>query len=355
MKHKKIGVLTFHRGPNYGGYLQAWHMRQAIRNLGYECEVVNYQNPVHHAADIRKFVRFSISGMRAMVHKYLKARPFKKCVNELSSDAFTTDSSKVNWSGYDAIVVGSDVIWDYSNAHFGYEKAFFGMAEGQEDCKMVSYAASCGPTNCDQGIPEYVRDGLRKFSWNSVRDANTHKLTQACIDKEVPIVVDPTWLQEDPVIDWSQQPSEPYVLIYGKALDSKSGDLLRSYCHSSDLKLYSAATPGKWADKVFRGIDPLQWVSLFANAEAVVTGTLHGLLYAIKYNKPFILVDNPQTHNKAMTVLSRCKLQQHLLQPSDLLNDGVFTKFLGENAVRPSISKEWQESSRMALKSSLEW
>jgi len=353
MKAKKIGVLTFHRGPNYGGYLQAWHMRQAIRNLGHECDVINYQNPVHYAADSCKFVRFSISGMRAIAHKYLKARPFKKCVNELSEGSFTTDSSEVNWSAYDVIVVGSDVIWDYSNAHFGYEKAFFGMAEGQEGCKMISYAASCGPTNCDEAIPEYVREGLFKFSGLAVRDENTYKLTQACTDKEVPIVVDPTWLQEDPRIEWQQQPSEPYILVYGNTLNSESGNLLKNYCHSSSLKLYSASTPGKWADKVFRGIDPLQWVSLFANAEAVVTGTLHGLLYAIKYNKPFILVDNKQTHNKAMTVLNRCELEGHLLQPSDLLNDGVFAKFLGKNAEKPSISEAWLSDSRATLKISL--
>jgi len=353
MKSKKIGVLTFHRGPNYGGYLQAWHMRQAIRNLGYEGDVVNYQNPVHYAADSRKFVSFSISGMRAIAHKYLKARPFKKCVNELSAGSFTTDPSKVNWSEYDAVVVGSDVIWDYSNAHFGYEKAFFGMAEGQEGCRMISYAASCGPTNCDEGIPEYVRKGLSKFSDMAVRDEKTHKLTKACTDKEIPIVVDPTWLQDDPVIDWRQQPSEPYILIYGKGLDSKSGNLLRNYCHSRGLKLYSASTPGKWADKVFRGITPGQWVSLFANAESIVTGTLHGTLYSIKYGKRFILMDNPQTHNKAVTVLERCGLSERLVEPSALMDRGIIEHLFDESSMKPSIDAKWLSDSKKYLENAL--
>jgi hypothetical protein len=47
-----VGIPTFPNGPNHGEFLQAWHLRQAIRKLGHDVTVANYQNPVHAAGEI---------------------------------------------------------------------------------------------------------------------------------------------------------------------------------------------------------------------------------------------------------------------------------------------------------------
>ena len=39
-----IGILTFHRGPNHGGYLQAAELVAAVRRAGHDVEIINYQN-----------------------------------------------------------------------------------------------------------------------------------------------------------------------------------------------------------------------------------------------------------------------------------------------------------------------
>ena len=42
---QKVGILTFHMAHNYGAMLQAYALETAIRNLGYQCEVIDYRFP----------------------------------------------------------------------------------------------------------------------------------------------------------------------------------------------------------------------------------------------------------------------------------------------------------------------
>ena len=39
---KKIGLVSYHRDPNYGTMLQAFALAHTIKKLGYDCEYLNY-------------------------------------------------------------------------------------------------------------------------------------------------------------------------------------------------------------------------------------------------------------------------------------------------------------------------
>jgi hypothetical protein len=53
-------------------------------------------------------------------------------------------------------------------------------------------------------------------------------------------------------------------------------------------------------------------VDLYRNATAVVTATLHGLLYAVKFRKPFVMKLLPQTRDKAATTLERIECMERV-------------------------------------------
>lgn len=38
----EIGILTFQRTSNFGSMLQAFALCKAVRNLGYDCDIVDY-------------------------------------------------------------------------------------------------------------------------------------------------------------------------------------------------------------------------------------------------------------------------------------------------------------------------
>ena len=41
---KKICILTFHRAINYGALLQAYALQCKIKELGIECDILDYDN-----------------------------------------------------------------------------------------------------------------------------------------------------------------------------------------------------------------------------------------------------------------------------------------------------------------------
>lgn len=348
----KIGILTFHKGPNYGGFLQAWHLREAVRNLGYDATVINYQNPVHHKFESVRFPGLNLGMLRYMVRRWIKNRPFRLHVEALSEDPFTVDPSEILWSGFDVVVVGSDVIWDFSNPHYGYEKNFFGMAEGQDACRIMSYAASCGATDVDSDLPEYVCRGLKKFSHYGVRDQNAMTLVERCVGTKATHVVDPTWLQADLQVEWDELPDDPYLLVYGTGMNNERAKILKEYCRRRRWKIVSVSTPGAWADISLVGMDPWEWVQLFKNAEAVISGTLHGTLYAIKYNKPFVYLDNRQTHRKLVSILEKCGLGDRCVIPESFQTDHLEKLFTILPRDEGNID-EWVDRSKFFLENSL--
>ena len=44
MVKQKIATITFHRARNYGAVLQAVALQKAIIGLGYDSEVIDYDN-----------------------------------------------------------------------------------------------------------------------------------------------------------------------------------------------------------------------------------------------------------------------------------------------------------------------
>jgi hypothetical protein len=352
---KKIGVITFHNGPNFGGYMQAWHIVHAIRKLGHECQAVNYLHDVHYQANKIRIPLKSIAALKGRVFWALKNRPFRGIGDTLCDHPFTTDADMVPWDEYDGYVVGSDIVWDYQDANFGHDPVYFGMHSGQLENPIVAYAASCGPADPSGPFPDYVSKGLAKFKAIGVRDQATANLVQNASRRESTIVVDPTWLNTDPDIDWSRRPRDKYVFVYGSKVDEKLGLALRAYCDKRNLKLISALTSCKWADHTYRSLHPFQWVDLFKHAESTaILGTLHGTLFSIKYGKPFILVTGDRIKPKLTNVLANTQQEFRIFEPGNVGEKELLLLDEG-NTQCPEIPEQWLSESLQFMGDSLDW
>lgn len=353
MAKQRIGILTFHRGPNYGGYLQAWHMREAVRRLGHACEVINYQNRIHE-----EFERIRLRGLHPReIVRYLRLKKkeagFQQVVADLAQGPVFTDAEAVNWATCDKIIVGSDIVWDLTNPTLGSDSVYFGAHPGQRGCAMLSYAASCGESAGITEVPAWVSRGLARFRQLGVRDEATYDLARNHGAVEPVMVVDPTWLQDDPHHDWAQLPTKPYVLVYGGALDRQRGQSLRNYCRSKGLSLVGASSGWGMVDRMYNGITPWQWVELYRNATAVVTATLHGMLYAIKFRKPFVMVRLGPASAKSKTVIERANCQPRVVGPESSFDMPTLEHSLGEAFVCGPQIQDWVDRSRGFLASAL--
>lgn len=347
-----IGILTFHRGPNYGGFLQAWHLRQVARSFGHEAELVNYQGLRHHQAEAPRFRGIKPGQVKGMLLHYLKSRPFSGPVDELNYGPFRTDATQIDWRAFETVVVGSDIVWDFQNRTFGGDPAYFGALDCQADTCFVSYAPSCGETAADAEIPEYVRQGLGRFAAIHVRDRNTAVMVKQATGIEPPLVADPTWLQDDPEVLYPKRPREPYVLLYGEGASPQRSHVLGEYCRRHGLKLVAVAFRCDSADQRIHSIGPFEWVDLFRHAAAVVTSTFHGLLYSIKYGKPLVFMERGASRLKARIAIERCGLKDRVVAESAAFEPELLERCLAADA-SPTLPTEWIAESRRLLAESL--
>jgi hypothetical protein len=342
-------ILTFHRGPNYGGFLQAWHMREAVRTFGHDATLVNYQGARHHAAERVRIRGLKPSQLKGLALHYLKSRPFAGPVAELSDHSFSTDAAQIPWPRFSRVIVGADVVWNFSNPIHGEDPVFFGAHPAQSETSFAAYAPSCGDTPADIEIPSYVRDGLARFTCIHVRDETTADLVEHATGTRPGLVVDPTWLQDDPPSHCRRIPNDlRYALVYGQGATGARAKALGAYCKKSGLSVVSAAFPCEATTHRLQSIDPFEWVDLFRRAECVVTSTFHGLLYAIKYHKPVIFMVRGPSRSKSKLAIDRCGLSDRVVEEHEPFDPAHLAHALSpDNPTHPP--EVWIKESREAL------
>lgn len=128
---EKIGILTFHKSINYGSVLQAWALCTALKeyNVDYEPDIYIYIN----------YGLFSqTKGLKYNVNRLLNCMAIKRQIQgfaefrseylPLMQKCTSSDISENTFAKYDAIITGSDQIW---NVHAeDADDAFF--------CRIVS-------------------------------------------------------------------------------------------------------------------------------------------------------------------------------------------------------------------------
>ena len=106
-----------------------------------------------------------------------------------------------------------------------------------------------------------------------------------------------------------------YILIYDCKLTEPMVKQLQEYAKKNDLKIIGAGDYKTFYDEGFIDLTPYEWVDLFRNAEKVITGTFHGTVFSIKYNKSVLCYPTEKNRiNKIRSLLSDMKIASRLLE-----------------------------------------
>ena len=189
----------------------------------------------------------------------------------------------------DAIVIGSDTLWNLENPHFRERKDIYtGLAFPDKPC--LTYAVSIANTQENILIKDLVMcEGIKKLYKVSVRDEATRAVVQT-IRGESPIIVDdPTLLLDaDEYRKYEGNiPDRNYILIYrfGTIPEEEKQQIL-AFKVERGLKIVSYGEYLAWADQNIP-VNPASFLSYFRYASYVVTNTFHGTAFSIIYRKPF--------------------------------------------------------------------
>lgn len=325
---KKIGILTHHYIHNYGAFLQGYALQEAVKKLYPNDEVymIDFVNKKHAVKNTLGWFRYNPNkdSIKSYMQKIKLPRIFKKTqkkyYNLTKRIKNTEDLNNLN---FDAIIVGSDEVWHYEDIarhpmKFGYEVKV---------PKLIAYAPSTGSSNVKEGIPEYVKEGMKNFTGLSARDDNAEELIKNVLGKECTRVLDPTLLYEFPeysskFVDYIK--SQKYILMYycDNLPDTIKNEIIE-YANKNGYKIFGAGEYKKWFTETFVDINPFEWVEMFRNAQIVFTGTFHGAVFSIKSRKNFyVYLTNPSRIKKVGSLLKQFGIEDRTMNNENV--DKIF-------------------------------
>jgi hypothetical protein len=350
----KVGVLTFHRCINYGSYWQARCLVEGLRARGHEALLLDHDSASVRRAELRCALSPTLPSRtrRADLSRYAaKVRRFE-CAFERLPRTRRFPLERPEAAGeHDAVLVGSDEVWNFRHPWYGSRPIFFG--EGLKAKRLSAYAASFGNHDARDGIHPDWAGRLRAFGAVSVRDENSRALLARATGAEPSVVLDPC-LQFPPLPADPVEARRPYVAIYGHSFPEWFVRKVRDWARRAGRRLVSIGYRNEWADEQRIEAGPEDFRRLIAGAKAVVTNFFHGCVFALLSDKPFACVPSDYRRNKVADLTGRLGLEGSLVTPStsDLGYTSLLERPPGERAASRLASAR-RESERF-LASALE-
>mgnify|MGYP002780845921 CR=1 FL=1 len=311
---KKIGVLTFHRCINYGSYWQARCLVEGLRNAGHDAELLDHDCPEINYREWRCSLQPTLPEPTPSAHRTLykeKGRRFFEAFDRLPMSRRFSLYDPSPLDDYDTVVVGSDEVWNLWHPWYGQKHLFYG--DGLKADRLVSYAASFGNYDAEQGLDDYWGGRIRGFHAVSVRDQNSLTLVSEHVGVEPELVLDPCLQFPEVIRGTAAKDQEPYALIYGHGFPEWLGPALKRWSANTGVRLVSVGYGCAFADESRISAGPLEFAGLVAGAQAVVTNFFHGCVFALLNGKPFVSVPTPYRFNKVRDLTAKLGAERHLL------------------------------------------
>lgn len=305
---RKVGIVTYQNGKNYGGFLQAYSLQKILEtNKDVKVDIINY-----------KSLRFIIKEVITLLNS---KNPIKIILNFLSFFSYFIYRKKLNLKKFTIIkkkaikekyahtIYGSDEIWNFNNNLVGFDSFYFGDGCNQ---KKIAFSVSFGTVKENQKQLPKIKKYLKKFSKISVRDTHSSKILNN-LDIQNQLTLDPVFLydfkDELSKINFKNQ-NKKYILIYGLISDKKIIENIKLYKKNKNYEIISIGYYNRWVDKnIVYSIDPFLFLKIFKNSEKVFTSMFHGVILSLKFNKKFFIIKDNYRVNKLSYLTKKFKLK----------------------------------------------
>lgn len=345
----KIAILTLPLHTNYGGILQAYALQTVLEHMGHTVEVLQKKSIETHPLWLMPLVY-----LKRSIFKILKNRKIEifyelkqaqrkkeieqnvsKFISKNIKQRYIDKFSEIKPTDYDAFVVGSDQVWrkQYFSSLWqdSVKEAYLNFTQGW-DIIRISYAASFGLDNIleysEKEIEECRKD-LQYFTGVSVRELSGIDICRKEFGTDAIQLPDPTLLL-------SQKDYQQLISNYNSSLPENS--LLCYILDPTDFAQQIITLiadkhnliPTKvnvevdnWAFPISKRIAPPveKWLRDFMDARLIVTDSFHACVFSILFNKPFIVIENPQRGiTRIQSLLKTFGLEKRLIPPTSNIN-----------------------------------
>lgn len=321
----KVCIITLYNNINFGNRLQNYALQECIKSFGVECETIK-NGDLNLTRRLRKGIKLLIKPQcKNEKDRYKEFKRFGQLIS-CNKKMIDWNSKKINLK-YDYYITGSDQVW---NPQFNLgNRLKFNLLSFAPINKRISYAASFGQNSIDSKYDKIFLDELKKYKSISVRENQAVNIIHH-INKNanVEVVLDPTMLLN--VSDWEKIMHKPkklkkqkYILNYFLGeLSDKIKEKINDFAELYDCEVINLMDK----KSILYSIGPDNFLYLEKNAFLICTDSFHSSVFAILFNRPFIVFDRKQDSIKNMnsridTLLEKFHLEDRKYNENKLFNE----------------------------------
>ena len=315
----RIAILTQPLGHNYGGILQNYALQQVLQKLGHNSITIE-KDPYQHITNFQLLIElpkrfftkyilkkrdYILSEKRnnALIKQNWKRLfPFvSKYINHL----YVKSYDSVNINDFNVFLVGSDQIWrPVYNRGSMLSQMYLNFIPKGINIKRIAYGASFGSKEWEYDEEQTKRcaELVQRFDAISMREIDGISLCAKHLNRNDAIsVLDPTLLLDKK--DYLQLCSNINPLsdniLFAYILDKNDATIyhLEKIANQKNLKLQLVSADHDCTHSV------VEWVTLFRDAECVITDSFHGTVFSIIFNKEFYTIANQSRGGSRFTSL----------------------------------------------------
>ena len=314
MSEKIIFIATMFTGFNYGSSLQAYALKQVVKDLGYTPYLIKLTGGIKRGRDVR-VRKLSKMILRMILHPLVALKSVKAYKNSFSN-VVNSETKKlflhfedenlspllIKWSklkkdtyndNVAACICGSDQIWNSVSLYVDplYYLRF------APNFKRISYAPSFGRIKVANYNFKKIKKWISEIPYLSVRELSGKILIDEMINRTAQVVLDPTLLLTKE--EWIDKESDlddlgDYLFVYFLSPPSKNTkELVLNIAKNNSWKICSQSQFEYWHDcsDIILDGGPLEFITLMHNAQFVCTDSFHGTAFAINFNVPFFVFE----------------------------------------------------------------
>lgn len=352
---EKIGIITYHNVVNYGAILQTFALQKVLEEIGYEVEIIDYENDYFRQKYINNFTILHANSFQLKIKNllryllipkvsYLRRKQRQNLIKftidnlNLSSIKYTRNTIDTSNKHYDIFITGSDQVWNLKLS--GNDSTYF--LDFVKSKKKISYAASFGNSSMSAQLEKLIFNHISDFNSVLVREKSGKKILNN-YNIESNVVVDPTLLLNSK--DWQDQfgemkMSEDYIFVYLVAPQTNLIDAAIRYANELNLKIIVfGRTKIKYKNtKHIYDATIEEYLSYINHAKAVFTTSYHGVLFSINLNKEFYYELNKNISNnndRIIDIVNNLQLKKQEITNSN----NVFNRIIDWDFINNEVAK----------------
>lgn len=347
MEIKKIALLNIQRCDSHGAVLLAYALEQILNQKGYQVQTLDYKyaGRIVEKNIVKNYVlRIKIKIKKQLHLSYIGKKIKGKSVKnefDIQSQRFRlfrqkrlhltreiTDVHDDLLSGFDAFIVGSDVVWKPEIAACVDRELFF-LKSVPVSSKRIAYAASIGTDDEDilESCSSAYVGAFDSIDCISIREQSMIPFVEKYTNKLVKSVIDPVFLlnSEDYLkVENNTQKvlkNKQYIYVYllgkNKNALNEANKLAESLNMSILLDLNDGFNDANIITVPFESAisaGPAEFLYNIRNASYVITDSFHATAFSILFNISFWVFKRGTISVRMSDLLERFSLTHRMYE-----------------------------------------